>query len=900
MRQIYYNLLLKQKKNGCLFFHASLSYKTMVTRLDKVNALELFTNVLRMPASFPDDASGKQLSHCACLAIRSYLRMHLLVAGVHLEKKSKSKKQNKYLDLQRITSNDTVLALFNKHLHQLVPLLQRNRWKPANQILEQKGLEILLDVLNASAYWKASNVAQCILEILQLITLAPFTHVPLCDTKLDTGRTGLGLVLETASISNDVEVIMVALKVLVNLSSLEIELLEPGEQQVFNVPSYRRRVWETIRSNDGIRILIGLLRYSVPPHADTVRNLVCRILIGLAQDEGMNQILRAVDLPVILSDLFKEPVNPEHLSEFKNFKECALRLLGMVTGRTDHIWEARDPVMVRLEKAAIVANTNITYNDNELMKLIHDYLQHKGLTESANALAKEAKIPVTESNLNLDGIVTSYLRHQHRECLHPITTLPPLSLMKPHRCPVPRPERGVNIINRLKMREMGERRGSGMKLKDRRYIYSRFRHVGTFRDEEAEFITCANFCPETGQLYCGTDYGDLLQFSHPEMIELETIDLGNSSKRYSLGNNNLIEGIRPSNDGSLLLTWLDTCVKLFKASNLDSESPLYEWPDIRNALFSRAGDMIVGTGAKETLVWDVNKGDAIAKLIDPLLIEDFEYNVACFDPFDELVLSDAVLWDIRVPHNIIHRFDRLTRASAGVFHPNGNEIIINSEVWDIRTFKLLRTIPSLNSTRAITFSPNSDAIYAIYQKNSDMELNNLQHETILKRQQQVRQRNVFRTIDAVNYQPISTIDLEREILDLSPSPNGNFVAIVMDDPAADSSTCRLYEVGRRKRGGDDDDDDSNSDQSDSDDSEDISNSDDDDILFDDISDGDWEELAFNDVDNYDEEDVDEDETMIEIEQADRTGWTDENGNDVGSEDDNEEWLTEDEDDEEML
>jgi hypothetical protein len=35
---------MEAKKSGCLFFHSALSYKTMATRLDKVNALELFTS----------------------------------------------------------------------------------------------------------------------------------------------------------------------------------------------------------------------------------------------------------------------------------------------------------------------------------------------------------------------------------------------------------------------------------------------------------------------------------------------------------------------------------------------------------------------------------------------------------------------------------------------------------------------------------------------------------------------------------------------------------------------------------------------------------------------------------------------------------------------------------------
>jgi HIV-1 Vpr-binding protein len=271
--------------------------------------------------------------------------------------------------------------------------------------------------------------------------------------------------------------------------------------------------------------------------------------------------------------------------------------------------------------------------------------------------------------------------------------------------------------------------------------------------------------------------------------------------------------------------------------------------------------------------------------------------VACFDPYDEVVLSDAVLWDIR-SSKIIHRFDRLTRASAGVFHPNGNEIIINSEVWDVRTFKLLRTAPSLNSTRAITFSPNADIMYAIYQKNSD-NLDNLQNnmlqEAMMKRHQQVRQKNVFRTIDAVTYQPISTIDLEREIMDLAPSPNGNFVALVMDDAQADSSTCRLYEVGRKRRGGDEDDEDDSDSESDSDMSDSDAEEELEDLLFDDSDNNDdWDELAFDD----DDDDDDAEDAMIEEDDDEEdNGWIVDGTGGESADHDGEEWETDDEDEE---
>lgn len=48
----------------------------------------------------------------------------------------------------------------------------------------------------------------------------------------------------------------------------------------------------------------------------------------------------------------------------------------------------------------------------------------------------------------------------------------------------------------------------------------------------------------------------------------------------------------------------------------------------------------------------------------------------------ELVLWGATLWDPRVPAPL-HTFDQLSSGSGGaggIFHPNGGEIILNSEV----------------------------------------------------------------------------------------------------------------------------------------------------------------------------------------------------------------------------
>lgn len=51
-------------------------------------------------------------------------------------------------------------------------------------------------------------------------------------------------------------------------------------------------------------------------------------------------------------------------------------------------------------------------------------------------------------------------------------------------------------------------------------------------------------------------------------------------------------------------------------------------------------------------------------------------------PAGELVLWGATLWDPRVPVPL-HTFDQLSSGAggtSGVFHPNGGEILLNSEV----------------------------------------------------------------------------------------------------------------------------------------------------------------------------------------------------------------------------
>ena len=126
----------------------------------------------------------------------------------------------------------------------------------------------------------------------------------------------------------------------------------------------------------------------------------------------------------------------------------------------------------------------------------------------------------------LHSMVTAFLRDQHRSCANPSTTLPPLSLLKPHRChdPVPtRPPRGV--VPRIHRLQRGERGVGVWRGDDARLLACRMRPTKQFRDgADSHSLTSALSCIAFARVgraggiaglafddrvVCGTSSGDL-------------------------------------------------------------------------------------------------------------------------------------------------------------------------------------------------------------------------------------------------------------------------------------------------------------------------------------------------------------------------------------------------------
>lgn len=78
-------------------------------------------------------------------------------------------------------------------------------------------------------------------------------------------------------------------------------------------------------------------------------------------------------------------------------------------------------------------------------------------------------------------------------------------------------------------------------------------------------------------------------------------------------------------------------------------------------------------------IYDIQTGQKTVTLNDPALANNYKRNCATFNPTDDLVLNDGVLWDVREA-GAIHKFDKFNMNISGVFHPNGLEVIVNTEV----------------------------------------------------------------------------------------------------------------------------------------------------------------------------------------------------------------------------
>ncbi|KAF5200706.1 Ddb1- and cul4-associated factor-like protein [Thalictrum thalictroides] len=469
--------------------------------------------------------------------------------------------------------------------------------------------------------------------------------------------------------------------------------------------------------------------------------------------------------------------------------------------------------------------------------------------------------PGNAERLTLDSIVVQYLKHQHRQCPAPITTLPPLSLLHPHTCPESRHsfDAPSNVTARLSTREFRNWYGGiHGNRRDRQFVYSRFRPWRTCRDDAA-LLTCLTFLGDSSQIATGGHSGELKIFDSNSGNMLES----------TAGHQTPVTLVQSalSGDTRLVLSSASYDVRLWDASTISSGST-HSFEGCKSARFSNSGTAFAALSTeasrREVLLYDIHTCNLELKLTDTSSGPSgpgrgHGQSLIHFSPSDSMLLWNGVLWDRR-GSGPVQRFDQFTDYGGGGFHPSGNEVIINSEVWDLRKFKLLRSVPSLDQT-VITFNTHGDVIYAILRRN-------LEDITSAVQSRRVRHPlfSAFRTVDAINYSDIATVPVDRCVLDFAAEPTDSFVGLVtMDDHDEMFASARLYEIGRRRPT--DDDSDPDDAESEEDEDDDDSDADGDSLLGHDLDgdlDSDPDDLSNDDsVDDLDDDEDDDGEFNLE-------------------------------------
>uniref|UniRef100_A0A8C7X1R9 DDB1- and CUL4-associated factor 1 n=1 Tax=Oryzias sinensis TaxID=183150 RepID=A0A8C7X1R9_9TELE len=377
----------------------------------------------------------------------------------------------------------------------------------------------------------------------------------------------------------------------------------------------------------------------------------------------------------------------------------------------------------------------------------------------------------------LDSIITEYLREQHARCKNPVATCPPFSLFTPHQCPEPKQRRQAptNFTSRHTRRVIYPKYGGvDGGCFDRHLIFSRFTRMR------------ADSC-------------------------VVPFQLGSSSSTMCL------------QDGSLLLTSASWSYPLSALWGMKSVFIMkHSFLGDHYVEFSKLSqDRVIGTKEHVARIYDIQTGQVTLTLNNPDLANNYKKNCATFNPTDDLVLNDGVLWDVRTAQ-AIHKFDKFNMNISGVFHPNSLEVIINTEIWDLRTFHLLHTVPALDQCR-IVFNNSGTVIYgAMLQADDEDEMMEMQMKSPFG--------SSFRTFNATDYKPIATIDVKRNIFDLCTDTKDCYLAVIENQDSVNTDTvCRLYEVGRQRLAEEEEEDEEDQEDDDQDEDDDDDDDSDDDV-----------------------------------------------------------------------
>lgn len=418
--------------HATMFFGSTFQFKVILEEFDAQDGLRKLHNVISTlpillsennspPLNEDAECAARQIVRHVCLAYKRYLEAHLYIKVEQIRRAQMRPSDRHTQTIATLPSYKAYKSSQEEVQQQIETLLQsmpfRGHWTPVDQLLKLGGIMLLLKVIALAYEWNYSGRAETVrhaLDVLAIACVTPKVQLLFCervDLPEESITHGINIILGAAEgeIVADADVQKAALRVIVNCVCAPINrvggTLARYSSNSTNSPSKKtklkssedliQKVWESVRSNCGIMVLLQLMNVKTPiTDADAIRTLACKALAGLARSETVRQILSK--LPMFtngqLQSLMRDPILQEKRQEHVTFQKYALELLQRLSGNWKKAAYDLDASLINIHKANVVAQTKIHFNDRQLLQLIHQHLASKGYAETAAMLLKEAHL----------------------------------------------------------------------------------------------------------------------------------------------------------------------------------------------------------------------------------------------------------------------------------------------------------------------------------------------------------------------------------------------------------------------------------------------------------------------------------------------------------------------------
>ncbi|KAJ7316707.1 hypothetical protein JRQ81_002869 [Phrynocephalus forsythii] len=894
--------------SGCchatMFFSICFSFRAVLELFDRHDGLRRLVNLIStldilnlqtQGALLSDDEifASRQTGKHTCMAMRRYFEAHLAIK-VEQVKQSLQRTEGGIL----IHPQPPYKACSYTH-EQIVEMMEflieygpgQLYWDPAEVFLKLSCVQLMLQLISIACNWKTyyarNDTVRYALDVLAILTVVPKIQLQLAEAvdTVDEGGTsisivGISIILGLAEgefFIHDAEIQKSALQIIINcvcgpdnrISSIGKFISGTPRRALPQVPRSSEhtlaKMWNVVQSNNGIKVLLSLLSVKMPiTDADQIRALACKALVGLSRSSTVRQIISKLPLfsSCQIQQLMKEPVLQDKRSEHVKFCKYAAELIERVSGKPLLI--GTDVSLARLQKADVVAQSRISFPEKELLLLIRNHLISKGLGETATVLTKEADLPMTAASHSsaftpvpaaaspvslprtpriANGISARLTSHPAvgpgASSVHPQPR--PTACQSALALPGPSHATGSPVIGRISFVRERPSPCNGRKI---RVLRQKSDH-GAYSQSPAIKKQLDRHLPSPPTL--DSIITEYLREQHARCKNPVA-----TCPPFSLFTPHQCPEPKQRRQAPTNFTSRLTRRAAFpKYGGVDGGCfdrhlifSRHSFTDDHYVEFSKLSqDRVIGTKGDIAHIYDIQTGNKLLTLFNPDLANNYKKNCATFNPTDDLVLNDGVLWDVRSAQ-AIHKFDKFNMTISGVFHPNGLEVIVNTEIWDLRTFHLLHTVPALDQCRVV-FNHTGTVMYgAMLQADDEGDL--------LEESMRSPFGSSFRTFNATDYKPIATIDVKRNIFDLCTDTKDCYLAVIENQGSMDSinmdTVCRLYEVGRQRLAEDEEDEeeDQEEEEQEEDDDEDEDDTDDlDELDTDQLLDADLEEEENN-------------------------------------------------------